>query len=121
MKRALMICTALVPLGLLGTGLATPASADIYGRQGDHDAYALTRTMRDDGYTGTVDYARQMANVICARRAEGYSQHAMQDYVSDWTGHKPSTPDNPDDLAIATVYGAEVHFCPTYFVPPWVS
>ena len=92
-----------------------------YGEQGDHDAYALTREMHDDGYTGTVDYARQLASVICARRAGGYSQDSMENYTSGWLGRQPSTPDNPDDLAIATVYGAEWHFCPAYFVPPWVS
>jgi len=45
----------------------------------------------------------------------------MENYTSGWLGRQPSTPDNPDDLSITTVYGAEWHFCPTYFVPPWVS
>jgi hypothetical protein len=105
---------------LLGIVLATPAPAHA-DHTDDRDAYALTTELRDDGYTGTVDYARQMATVICARRAEGYSQSAMEDYVSGWLGRQPSTPDNPDDLAIATVYSAEFHFCFAYLKPPWVS
>jgi hypothetical protein len=82
--RRVLIWGALVGLSVL---LASPASASpsdctftpshcpSYGYQDDHDADALTMEIRaEGGYTGTVDYARQMANVICARRAEGYSQ-----------------------------------------------
>ena len=77
--RTRLVAAMLVALGMvLEIVLATPASASTYGHQGDHDAYALTREMRDNSYTGTVDYARQLASVICARRAGGYSQDSME-------------------------------------------
>ena len=76
---------------------------------------------RDDIYHGTVDYAHQTALTICSWRAQGYSQHAMEDYVSGWLGRKPTTSDDPDGLAWGMVTGSELHFCPAYYKPPWVS
>jgi hypothetical protein len=132
-----MILGGLAALTIAGGIVAAPGHADPgepdHGYSGDHDAYALTQDMRypdnthqlpdtrDESYTGTVDFARQMALTICARRSQGYSQHAMQDYVSGWLGRKPSTSDDPDGLAIDTVYSSELHFCPAYLKPPWVS
>lgn len=117
MKRALLIWSALVAASLslgmlLGVVLATPASASTYGHQGDDDAYALIREMRDDGYTGSVDYAQHLAVDICVNRAEGKSQ----DYLIHYSEQTSTM-----ELSIATVYGAEWHFCPAYFAPPWAG
>jgi hypothetical protein len=127
MKNTIMVIGLLMVAGI---GLAAPASASNNGYQGDRDAYAFTQDLREGNprdpdnvtYTGTVAHAQQMANTICDWRAKGFSQSALSDgYVWQWLGDPQPTADNPDGLAIAVVYGAEWHFCPAYFVPPWVS
>jgi hypothetical protein len=94
----------------LGTGLkAVPAAhADTYGSVGDHDKYSFMYELHSVGMSGTPDSARNLANIVCGKRAEGYTESRVIEYAEN-----PPDP-MPKSWAVEVVHGAEYHFCPQY-------
>lgn len=122
MKRALTIWSALValslPLGiLLGTVLATPASATTYGSFGDHDSHAYWLEARDDGYLGTEDDAEHMMIDVCIERGYYTEGEAIQ-AAERYRFYTSNQAHNSAKLATTVVVSAEYHECEVFYRHP---
>ena len=93
----------LVAAGLiLGAGLA---KADVYGHEGDHDAFSFVAEMHGDGVYVTLQDAVTYASTVCSDSEMGYTRDQM---ITGTAASHGST------FAIDVVMGAAFHFCPQY-------
>jgi hypothetical protein len=100
-------CGALLTAGAVGGVLASPAHAST---EGDQDGYAYTRELHNVGITPAHSGAI-LAQSICEKRAEGYTQDAVIEYEES-----PPPPIASHRQAVVIVTGAEWHFCPSYYI-----
>jgi hypothetical protein len=90
---------------VLGAGIA---KADSHGWPGDRDASAYALELNAAGLSTTPSSASGAASTVCWKRAEGYSEALMIQYLVD-----PPRP-MPRWAATVAITGAEYHFCPQY-------
>lgn len=95
---------------VIGAGLAKADGFAAYGDRGDHDPTALAEEMQAAGWpTETAAQADATAINVCALRIDGTSERTL---VRIWEARQVDP-----HLAMATIVGAEWHFCPSMDEP----
>ena len=100
-----------IPAALAGAaiaatvGFAGGAHADVYGYEGDHNAYAYLLELNSEGVGGTAAQARSLALDVCTTRAGGVSEARLRHNLEE---------EFPVGAVVSVVMGAEWHFCPVY-------
>jgi hypothetical protein len=117
-------CAALITAAGVGVALASPAAADTgsvinntfypYGTKGDQNVSEYLQELRDSG--GKYDdpssawrNADQLGAHICSSLNAGYSEDQLLNYVVVNAANA-----NRDEAKVV-VWGAEWHFCPSYY------
>jgi hypothetical protein len=111
-------CAGLITAGAVGLALASPASADTssignntfhpYGSKGDQSVTEYMQELRDVGGRPTYYEADQVAAGVCSSLGAGQSDDSLLNQIVAET-------QIARNQAKVAVWGAEWHFCPSYY------
>jgi hypothetical protein len=108
LNNSVVLAAGVVPIADTNASKSLGNNGAFSGPEGDHDSNAYWVDISGAGMRGTVAQAAGLANTVCTKLEDGFSEGQLIAAGAD--GDQSKIP-----IMTRVVHAAEWHFCPSYY------